>query len=441
MRVIKNAGGGNCFFLAVADAINYYNTTAINVDKIIYQKYGKGNVPFTQLLLRQLVGYYILHVNKTPFNDLIDILGDRANEFNDMFRLEYEDFEKNTLQKEAITPEVFFNIINNIYYTNDNFLIMKPTKMTSETLKTPFRMIKQNELEKFITSADYWGNPIAINALCEILGLNVIIIENKNNMMRIPYIYDGNKATSKYLFLYHEYNHYELITFDYIFNSKPVTRVIFKNNFLTPPFYIIFLIFASNYIKIIDANDKNNYKLLPNFMRVLFEIYNKIELKTKTKTKNKDSLQFMNLFGRYFLQPTNKGGALSPYQQYRMNNSYQNQTRPQYMPRFIKNNSPLNFDTNPQSNISYYITIDMELQKGTSLSPKDLSNLKCKQRWNSVRKSYSHLRGLKYAPAPDYSIMPTPYTKNKSKTQKGGLYLQSTKWNNKTKTKKRLYLS
>jgi hypothetical protein len=282
-------------------------------------------------------------------------------------------------------------------------------------------MIKQNELEKYITSADYWGNPIAINALCEILGLNVIIIENKNDMMRIPYIYDGNKATSKYLFLYHEYNHYELITFDYIFNSKPVTKVIFKNNYLTPPFYIIFLIFASNYIKIIDANNKNNYKLLPNFMRALFEIYNKIELKTKTKTKNKESVQFMKLFGRYFLQPQPiEGGALSPYQ-YRMNNSYQNKNRPQYTPRFIKNNSFTNFDTNPQSNISYYITIDMELQKGTSLSPKDLSNLKCRQRWNSVRKSYSDLRGLKYAPAPDYTIMPTQYTKNKSKTQKRGL--------------------
>ena len=113
MRVIKNAGGGDCFFLAVADAINYYNTTAINVDKIIYKKYGKGNVPFTQLLLRQLVGYYILHVNTTSLNDLIDILGDRANEFNDMFRLEYEGYKKNTLQKEAITPEVFFDIINN----------------------------------------------------------------------------------------------------------------------------------------------------------------------------------------------------------------------------------------------------------------------------------------------------------------------------------------
>uniref|UniRef100_A0A6C0JFD0 OTU domain-containing protein n=1 Tax=viral metagenome TaxID=1070528 RepID=A0A6C0JFD0_9ZZZZ len=445
MHVIKNAGGGNCFFIALADAINYYNKTAINVDKIIYKNYGKGNVPFNQLLLRQLVGYYILHVNTMSFNDLIDILQDNANVYNNMFRLEYEEYKKNVLHKEDITPDIFFDIINNIYYGNDNFLIMKPTKMTSETLKTPFRMVKQNELEKYINSADYWANPIAVNALCEILGLNVIIIENKNDMMRIPYIYDGNKETSKYLFLFHEYNHYELITFDYIFNSKPVTKVIFKNNYLTPPFYIIFLIFASNYIKIIDANDKKNFKLLQNFMKALFEIYNKIEIKAKTKgrilTKNKENVQFINLFNRFFLQPTIQGGSLSPYE-YRMNNPYQNQ--PQYMPRFIKKNSSTNFDT-PQSNISYYITIDMYIQKGTSLSRNEVSNLKCRKRWNAIRKSYADLRGLTYVIKPDYNNLPSTKTENsknsKSKTQKGGLRLQIKKSNNKTRRHNNYLLS
>ena len=35
MRVIKNDGGGDCFFIAVSDAINYYNEkTKPSIDKI-----------------------------------------------------------------------------------------------------------------------------------------------------------------------------------------------------------------------------------------------------------------------------------------------------------------------------------------------------------------------------------------------------------------------
>jgi hypothetical protein len=83
----------------------------------------------------------------------------------------------------------------------------------------------------------------------------------------------------------------------------------------------------------------------------------------------------------------------------------------------------------------------MDLQKGTTLSSKDLSNLKCRQRWNSVRKSYADLRGLNYIAMPDYSNLPSQ--NNKTKSQKGGLGLKSTRFNTnaKTKTKKRGYLS
>ena len=93
----------------------------------------------------------------------------------------------------------------------------------------------------------------------------------------------------------------------------------------------------------------------------------------------------------------------------------------------------------------------MDLQKGTTLSSKDLSNLKCRQRWNSVRKSYADLRGLNYVSTPDYSNLPSsssssnskPSQNNKTKSQKGGLGLQANKFNAKTnnKTKKRIYLS
>jgi len=465
MRVIKNAGGGDCYFIAIADAINYYNENQNVVsEKIVYNNYGK-NIPFTQRALRELVGLYIVYKNNIPFEELVTILEDNVNNMNNMFQFEYEKLRKDV---ENITPNIFDDLINYIYFNdeNDNFLVKKPTEMTSETLKTPFRMIRGNELESYITSSDYWGNPMAINALCELLGLNVIVIENKNNMMRIPYIYDGNKEWKKYLFILNKSNHYELITFDYIFNveKEPVTKTIFRNNVLTPPFYIIFLIFASNYFKIEDPENKKNYKILPNLMKKLFSIYNKIEVTSKSsknKTIKQDTNKFLKFFKDYFLKPPDMirsrsnsldtlsfktksedsydGGALSPYQR-RYPSQFPSQfpSSSPYVSNFIKNRDSSQIDT-PQSNISYYITIDMYLKKGEELSNKDKSNLKCDHRWNSIRKNYANLFGLNYTPKPDYTnMMPISNTKNKSKSQKRGLNLNN---RNNYKTKRRNYLS
>jgi hypothetical protein len=146
----------------------------------------------------------------------------------------------------------------------------------------------------------------------------------------------------------------------------------------------------------------------------------------------------------YFSNITGGAPPEFPYQSYMRNNRYQPYRefyREPFVSIYNKNKSILDAKTNK----SYYITIDMDLQKGTSLSPKDLSNLRCRKTWNSVRKSYSDLRGLKYSVKPDYNKLPTSSrekteitsTKNKPKTQKGGLGLK--KRNN--RTKKQNYLS
>jgi hypothetical protein len=478
MKVIKNAGGGDCFFIAVADAINYYNANVnANANKITYENNYGIKTPFTQLALRKIVSYFILFENETPFEQLVTILEYKVKDMNDMFQIAYETFINDV---GSVTPNIFFDLIDNIYKNPeiDNFLVKKPTEMTSETVQNPFRMITKNELETYITSSDYWGNPIAINALCEILGLNVVVIENINNIMRAPYIYHGNKEWNKYVFIYHEVDHYELITFDFVFNNKqsPVTKIIFKNNFLNPPFYIIFLIFASNYYKIREQIDKKQFKLLPILMKNLFDIYNKIELNSRNSSNSskkikKTSDKFLTLFNDYFLKPpilrrdksfegissksiyTNpfEGGALNPYQYNRVNNRpYQTQTqllpRSPYLYSFIKKPPQTQLET-PQSNISYYISIDMYLKKGSELSDKDISSLNCLHRLNSIRKNYADLRGIKYSPIPDYNMLPSSYTKtsksssssnnNKSKTKKESLDLK--RKNN--RTRKRNYLS
>ena len=459
IRVNQNNGAGDCFFIAVSDAINYYNSNVnSNADKIIYNNYGKGNMIYTQKILRELVAYYILHLNPINFNELNDALDYKVESLNNKFAQQYDDYIKNVLNNNnnnTMTPNIFFDIVNNVYHSDDNFLIMKPTKMTEETLRKPFRVVNKSEIKNYIESSDYWANTVAIDALCEILGLNIITIESIDDKLRIPYIYSNTKPWSKYMFLYHENNHYELISFDYIFKTfrKEPTFSIKTNNVRTtifdklgniyPPFNIIFLIFATNYINIRDSRDKKQFQLLTTIIQIIFNIFNEIEQNKKTD----DNKKFLKLFYEYFTPSKSvfmsqiDGGAPIPFQY-----------RPPYVSSYTKNNNSFQADPT-KSNISYYITIDMDLQKGTTLSSKDLSNLKCRQRWNSVRKSYADLRGLNYVATPDYSNLPSsssssssnskPSQNNKSKTQKGGLGLQANKFNTKTnnKTKKRIYLS
>jgi hypothetical protein len=98
IRVNQNTGAGDCFFIAVADAINYYNSNVnSNADKIIYNNYGKGDMIYTQKMLREIVAYYILHLNPINFNELSNVLEYNVSLFNDKFIQQYDDYKKNVL--------------------------------------------------------------------------------------------------------------------------------------------------------------------------------------------------------------------------------------------------------------------------------------------------------------------------------------------------------
>jgi hypothetical protein len=56
--------------------------------------------------------------------------------------------------------------------------------------------------------------------------------------------------------------------------------------------------------------------------------------------------------------------------------------------------------------LAYYITIEMELQSGTSLTPEEMKNYKCRQKWNSVRKAYADFTGKPYVIPPVYPNSP-----------------------------------
>jgi hypothetical protein len=485
LKVNSNIGGGDCFFIAVADAINYYNANCKTMeDRIIYNNYG-NKIPYTQMSLREIVAYQLTHLNKSEYERLYGYLNVNVEFLNNEFQNEYQNFIENVSPQ--MPENVFFDIINNIYLGNDNFLVAKPTSMTQQTLQEPFTIIDRSNYVNYIKSSDYWADFFAIDSICEILNLNIINIEKQNNnLLGVPYISNNNNSWTRYMFLYHENKHYEVISFDYTFRkivTEPkfsekkiyVKKVIFnKEGNIFPPFYIIFLVFASYYVNILDENDRTSFQLFPNNMlALLYNIFRKILTSPNDKQNNK----FLTLVKEYFNPSilrkfgvsTNpfaiknegsnpdddddddyNGGApqqynfptqrYNPYQnQNQYQNPYQNPYRQPFVSSYVKNNptNPNNINTQEinKTNISYYITIDMELQRGTTLSSKDLSNSKCRQRWNAVRKSYANMRGLPYTILPDYNNLPSSSSSRpKNTTQK--FRQQQFKNNNNNKTRR-----
>ena len=54
----------------------------------------------------------------------------------------------------------------------------------------------------------------------------------------------------------------------------------------------------------------------------------------------------------------------------------------------------------------------MELHPGTTIDPEEEKTLKCRQKWNKIRKAYSNFLGKPY-------IIPPVYSKKREKS-KGG---------------------
>ena len=68
----------------------------------------------------------------------------------------------------------------------------------------------------------------------------------------------------------------------------------------------------------------------------------------------------------------------------------------------------------------------MELQPGLTLTPEELKDAQCRQKWNSVRKAYAGFTGQPYVITPIYQTNKTAKNKedqstNKNNSQKGGL--------------------
>jgi len=190
MTVIKNAGGGNCFFIATADGINHYNH--VNTDKITSGIYGIGNKIFTQSYLRTVVYNYMIN---SPDMDSYMIVGNtNTEEMNVLFENHIKEAERQS--PSDLSSDVYLQIVNAVYFSADNFLVKKPINVPLEVndYYKPFKLIERSQMKDYIESSNYWGDVLAVHAICHEIKLNIIIMSKRDGKMTIPY---GNLLSSE----------------------------------------------------------------------------------------------------------------------------------------------------------------------------------------------------------------------------------------------------
>ena len=471
IKVVKNSGKGDCFFIAVADAINYYNYYN-QKNKIISGRYGTGVNLFTPLYLRNLV-YEFLENNPDLDDILINVAPSNAEILNEIFSNSLNGIKQamiETGQTPDITNEKYIEIAESTYKENDNFLVksVNSVPIEIENYEKPFVALEKSQIKNYILSNNYWANNIAIFALCEKLKLNIIPISFKINKLKkpniiIPFANFGNKYNKwkRYLFLYYNNSHFELITFNYkkkeikfdeednpikIVNIEKKIVIFERSKSIEdlPPIYILFIIYGAFYSNITDIKEKKEFtfqqeimniidiyintkvKFLPNYIK-LFKSYfpnsrinnfdnSIVKSNNNEKISNNSSIlpimdasDYDEVNNNSSIQPFDidgpeKGGAYNrPYQQYRPN------TIPAH--KLMKKSE--NMDS---TQLAYYITIDLEVQPGTSITPEEMKNLKCRQKWNSVRKAWAGFTGQPYVIPPVYQ---TKTLKNKEEKNGG----------------------
>jgi hypothetical protein len=69
--------------------------------------------------------------------------------------------------------------------------------------------------------------------------------------------------------------------------------------------------------------------------------------------------------------------------------------------------------------LAYVVVIDMELYKGTTLTPEQISQAKCNSRYNAIRKAFAEFTGKPYVIPPVYPVSVNNTKRNKEPV-KGG---------------------
>lgn len=509
IKAIHNDGSGDCFFIALAQALNHNNF----YDKIISHDgiTGNGNNIYTVTNLRRIISeYYIENVykkrdegstyylrlqmateiaedlnymfNKKVDDDLMNVGIDIDNNKIDRFNFANQKIQQvniSDLTYETLEPEIeYMSNIDYIYDTSDieKFLVKKP-KNYDEIVdkKKPFIVIPDNEtaIVEYLNSRDYWADEETLKIVTEIFGLYILILDynESNNLLKIAnqqYLKMPDDKEDKinwfdYLFMFRRGQHYESVIFEYNVTDyqtkialleskkkikpKKIEKMVFSktNRFdkeyglYPPPFYIFYLIYAT-YYSFMETNSKS--KVIKGFKKWMEEMEDGfIHMITRVENRVEDSIgQFTNYVKNFndvfkidILQQTILNKLMSTSKQPANNinvnqviNIMQGTTVRQIggdKEKEDKEKEKRKLEKMKKkerdSNLSYYVTIDVELKRGTTLSKEELSTIKCRSSWNSIRRSYADLTGQKY-------VIPPVYEESKkekpiqSQTKKGG---------------------
>jgi len=326
IKVIINDGGGNCFFIAVAQGINYYNHMNTNTtDKINVNGFdGTDEQSITQLNIRKITYEYIFDTNiKNKSEEQVkEYIKNSASFFRDELNKKFSGAIKG---EENIDITRYTDTLKNIYITNQNYLVTydiddngNPTsfyKKGETVYNNPFRLVTDTEeLKDYILSDKYWGDSTAIVAVKNKLGLVVapLEIEKKNDLLghsviskiRLLNNYfsdEDDPKWNKYMFLFYEGSHFELIQFPYMVKKKEGNGVLERHasifnrdsqkqnaDDVSPPPYIILILFASLYVNL-GQGGKSNFGLLKtnDIFNNLCKSMNKIKEKYYEINSNK----------------------------------------------------------------------------------------------------------------------------------------------------------
>ena len=268
LRIIENEAGGECFFIAVAQGINYHNRC--NAQNLVKGgTYCNSSNQYTTQCLRDIVYDYIMEQSQST---LFEIQGTaNAIELNKIFSERSQD--ENNLT-------TINNIIEDIYNdkNNENFLVKKILLNKNDDIQNfiPFKVFSQSveeeSIKKYILSPDYWGDENAINAIENKLKLKIIVFSIEEQKIRINLNLNeedksskGKEEFNKCLFLYFNNKHYELMFFERKNESKD------KGKIQT----IVFDRCNGDAIINRNVNDPSEHKYphMPFYMYVIFYIY------------------------------------------------------------------------------------------------------------------------------------------------------------------------
>ena len=452
INLYDNIGAGDCFFDAIAQALNLHNL------KIGLQKEKeKEKEKEIQSIVSQLIPSTQCSdkTKKYEFFDQMCIRGIVKNKmistFDDLIKIY---FAKETDDKTRLTYNTELEKIlveSNIDGKKFTALLMKEKNITKNI--TDIVDANKQIMEKYLMTSNYWGtnvtmeylNKASIDAIGIKLRVVTIIQEDPMKQYTIDTDFNDTEPDEHLIFLYNlRRRHYLLMTFK---DNKNIDHSIFKMEDIPFVFLCYIVIFmmtmmgsqafegslvkfdimldiANSLASVVKSN--NDYKLNACLFfnkkdglcaktsedivnRAKDELNKRSEKKKKQVTSPRKLYDTRSNVNKAAKIKENVGG--SPYGQYggasevEKHREYQpnNYTRYPGIPvAYPVESSITRVEDIDKSISSVFVTIDLELHKGKTISNSELASSKCNHQYNAIKHSFAVLTGTPYIIAPVY---------------------------------------